>query len=135
MVYLAQEDSFPEAETVTEVLEKAVQGEHLEDYERSNSIKVVMARVGFTDGSQDVRTLSGGWKKRLSIARALIQEPDLLLLDEPTNHLDLPAIEQLESALGSFTGTLVLVSHDRRMLESVELTRTFHLEDGQLGNR
>jgi ATPase subunit of ABC transporter with duplicated ATPase domains len=52
---------------------------------------------------------------------------NFLVLDEPTNHLDLPAIEQLESALGSFDGTLLLVSHDRRMLESVELTRWVEL--------
>ena len=52
---------------------------------------------------------------------------NFLVLDEPTNHLDLAAIEQLESALRSFTGTLLLVSHDRRLLESVELTRTLDL--------
>jgi ATPase subunit of ABC transporter with duplicated ATPase domains len=52
---------------------------------------------------------------------------NLLVLDEPTNHLDLPAIEQLESALRSFAGTLLLVTHDRRMLESVALTRTVQL--------
>ena len=53
---------------------------------------------------------------------------NFLVLDEPTNHLDLPAIEQLESALRSFTGTLLLVTHDRRMLEAVELTRTLALD-------
>jgi len=80
-------------------------------------------------------TLSPGERTRAELATFQARGVNFLVLDEPTNHLDLPAIEQLESALGSFTGTLVLVSHDRRMLESVELTRTFHLEDGQLGNR
>ncbi|MEU8967521.1 ABC transporter ATP-binding protein, partial [Streptomyces sp. NPDC048491] len=57
---------------------------------------------------------------------------NLLVLDEPTNHLDLQAIEQLEAALGFYTGTLLLVSHDRRLLEAVRVTRRLHLEDGQV---
>jgi ATPase subunit of ABC transporter with duplicated ATPase domains len=57
---------------------------------------------------------------------------NLLVLDEPTNHLDLPAIEQLEQALDSFEGTILLVTHDRRMLETVRLTRRWHVEDGQV---
>ena len=57
---------------------------------------------------------------------------NLLVLDEPTNHLDLPAIEQLEAAMDSFEGTILLVTHDRRMLETVRLTRRLHVEDGQV---
>lgn len=57
---------------------------------------------------------------------------NLLVLDEPTNHLDLPAIEQLESALASYTGTLLLVTHDRRMLESVAVNRRISMADGKL---
>jgi ATPase subunit of ABC transporter with duplicated ATPase domains len=55
---------------------------------------------------------------------------NLLVLDEPTNHLDLEAIEQLEQALESFDGTLLLVTHDRRMLDNVRLSRRWHVEDG-----
>ncbi|HEX7164499.1 MAG TPA: hypothetical protein VF223_25055 [Trebonia sp.] len=57
---------------------------------------------------------------------------NLLVLDEPTNHLDLPAIEQLESALDSYPGTFLLVTHDRRMLESVSVTRRLVVSDGQV---
>jgi ATPase subunit of ABC transporter with duplicated ATPase domains len=57
---------------------------------------------------------------------------NLLVLDEPTNHLDLPAIEQLEQALDSFPGTVVLVTHDRELLDRVRLTRTVRLDRGQL---
>jgi ATPase subunit of ABC transporter with duplicated ATPase domains len=78
-------------------------------------------------------TLSPGERTRAELATFQALGVNFLVLDEPTNHLDLPAIEQLESALGSFTGTLLLVSHDRRMLESVELTRTLHLGDQHPG--
>ncbi|MFE0225254.1 ABC transporter ATP-binding protein, partial [Streptomyces albidoflavus] len=57
---------------------------------------------------------------------------NLLVLDEPTNHLDLPAIEQLESALEAFTGTLLLVTHDRRMLEAVRVNRRLRVADGRV---
>jgi len=57
---------------------------------------------------------------------------NLLVLDEPTNHLDLPAIEQLESALDSYSGTLLLVTHDRRMLDAVRLTRRLQVADGRV---
>ena len=60
---------------------------------------------------------------------------NLLVLDEPTNHLDLAAIEQLESALDSFGGTVLLVTHDRRMLDTVRATRRWHVEAGQLSER
>ena len=72
-------------------------------------------------------TLSPGERTRAELAAFAVLGVNLLVLDEPTNHLDLPAIEQLESALDSYGGTLVLVSHDRRLLESVTLTRHVHL--------
>ena len=78
-------------------------------------------------------TLSPGERTRAELATFQALGVNFLVLDEPTNHLDLAAIEQLESALRSFTGTLLLVTHDRRMLESVALTRTLDLGDGSTG--
>lgn len=63
--------------------------------------------------------LSGGWRKRVALARALVRDPDLLLLDEPTNHLDIPAIEWLEKQLQDYHGALLLITHDRNFLENV----------------
>jgi ATPase subunit of ABC transporter with duplicated ATPase domains len=74
--------------------------------------------------------LSPGERTRAALAVLQARGVNLLVLDEPTNHLDLPAIEQLEQALDSFPGTLLLVSHDRRLLEAVRLTRRLHLEQG-----
>src|SRR4051794_524967 len=77
-------------------------------------------------------TLSPGERTRAALALLQARGVNLLVLDEPTNHLDLPAIEQLEAALDSFEGTILLVTHDRRMLETVRLTRRWHVEDGQV---
>jgi ATPase subunit of ABC transporter with duplicated ATPase domains len=76
-------------------------------------------------------TLSPGERTRAELAVFQALGVNFLVLDEPTNHLDLPAIEQLEAALTRFTGTLLLVSHDRRLLEAVELTRQIDLGRGQ----
>ncbi|WP_315096933.1 ABC-F family ATP-binding cassette domain-containing protein [uncultured Cellulomonas sp.] len=75
---------------------------------------------------------SPGERTRAALALLQARGVNLLVLDEPTNHLDLPAIEQLEQALDSFEGTILLVTHDRRMLETVRLTRRLHVEDGQV---
>jgi ATPase subunit of ABC transporter with duplicated ATPase domains len=77
-------------------------------------------------------TLSGGEARRAALARVLGPRPNILLLDEPTNHLDLPAIEQLETALNAFEGTLICVSHDRWLLESVEFDRSILVEGGRI---
>jgi len=80
-----------------------------------------------------VASLSGGMKKRVALARALVQEPDLLLLDEPTNHLDIAGIEWLESLLLAFEGAALFVTHDRRFLDRVA-TRIVELDRGRLGD-
>jgi ATP-binding cassette subfamily F protein uup len=130
--YLAQDDKFEPGKTLREVIVDALAGENLEDYERETRAAIHLTRVGFTDHDLVAEKLSGGWRKRLSLARELAFEPDLMLLDEPTNHLDLPAIEQLEQALDTFGGTVLLVTHDRSLLDSVRITRTVTLEAGRI---
>ncbi|RKQ57163.1 ATP-binding cassette subfamily F protein uup [Vogesella indigofera] len=78
-----------------------------------------------------VSDLSGGWKKRVALARALASRPDVLLLDEPTNHLDMSAIEWLEGLMKNFSGSVLLITHDRRFLDNVA-TRIIELDRGIL---
>ncbi len=78
-----------------------------------------------------IHALSGGWKKRVALARALVTEPQLLLLDEPTNHLDVTAIEWLEGLLKNFSGSVLFITHDRRFLDNVS-TRIIELDRGKL---
>jgi ATP-binding cassette subfamily F protein uup len=78
----------------------------------------LLSELGLT-GEEDPKTLSGGEARRCALARALAPSPDILLLDEPTNHLDLPAIEWLEKEIGGMRSALVLISHDRRFLETM----------------
>jgi ATPase subunit of ABC transporter with duplicated ATPase domains len=77
-------------------------------------------------------TLSPGERTRVGLALLQARGVNLLVLDEPTNHLDLPAIEQLEQALDSYPGTLLLVTHDRRMLAAVRTTRRLHVDAGRV---
>ena len=86
-----------------------------------NRVRRLLEQLGFT-GEEEPSTLSGGEARRCALGQALAPKPDILLLDEPTNHLDLPAIEWLEAELTSLSAALVIVSHDRRLLE--RLTRT-----------
>ncbi|CAG0966861.1 ABC transporter ATP-binding protein uup [Burkholderiales bacterium] len=93
-------------------------------------IEALLSRFSLP-GEAAIAELSGGWKKRVALARALVVEPDLLLLDEPTNHLDLAAIEWLEGMLRGRGGALVCVTHDRRFLDAIA-TRVIELDRGRL---
>ena len=128
--YVPQDSVFEPGTTVHGVMEAALAGSALDETERAVKIGVALGKVGFTADASPTGALSGGWKKRLSIAAQLVREPDLLLLDEPTNHLDLDGIEWLEKLLGSESFACVFVSHDRYFLENVaqevaEINRVF----------
>ncbi len=97
-----------------------------------NASKILLG-LGFKEDSlsNNPTTLSGGWRMRLELAKILIKEPDFLILDEPTNHLDLPSIIWIENYLKKFAGTVLFVSHDEHLLNSLP-DIILHLKDGQL---
>ena len=97
-------------------------------------VRTLLAKFGLAgdDVVRPARLLSPGERTRATLARFQHDGVNLLVLDEPTNHLDLAAIEQLETALDGYPGTLLLVSHDRRLLDAVRVTRRWHLTSGAL---
>jgi ABC transport system ATP-binding/permease protein len=122
--YVPQDPVFTPGKSVEDVLEEAI-GEH-----DPGLISITLGKTGFTDRTLATEKLSGGWRKRLAIARELVQEPDVLLLDEPTNHLDVEGILWLEAMLKSEPEAFVVVSHDRYFLENIakrmiELNRVY----------
>jgi ATP-binding cassette subfamily F protein uup len=102
----------------------------LQDWEQEQRIEQVLKRLEL-DPDAPIASLSGGWRRRVTLARALVVEPDLLLLDEPTNHLDVETIEWLEGLLRSFRGAVVFVTHDRAFLQNLA-TRLIELDRGML---
>jgi ATP-binding cassette subfamily F protein uup len=117
--YLPQDDVFSPGQTVTQVLLTAMAAESIEEHERETRASITLTQVGFVDPDQAADTLSGGWRKRLSLARELVRQPDLLLLDEPTNHLDLPGIVWLEGLLRAAPFGYLVATHDRAFLRAV----------------
>jgi ATPase subunit of ABC transporter with duplicated ATPase domains len=101
---------------------------------RARDVRSLLAKFGLgpTHVQRAADSLSPGERTRASLALLSARGVNCLVLDEPTNHLDLPAIEQLESALASFTGTLLVVTHDRTLLEDLTLTRRIELVDGRI---
>ena len=124
--YVPQEPSFVEGHSVEEALGQVLLDEGLDPHEQGGRIARALSLGGFVRTDQAVSTLSGGWKKRLAIARSLMLEPDVLLLDEPTNHLDVEGILWLEGLLKAEPHAFIVISHDRRFLEAVT-TRIWEL--------
>lgn len=125
--YASQVPEFPDL-TVEDVLKQAASPG--DPHEIETRARILLGKAQFTDFFQNAHTLSGGWKKRLDIMRALMDDPDLLLMDEPTNHLDLEGILWLENFLSRENLTYVIVSHDRYFLEKttnkmIELNRCY----------
>jgi ATPase subunit of ABC transporter with duplicated ATPase domains len=108
-------------------------GEAVPDWPDSE-VRTLLAKFGLTGEHvpRPAASLSPGERTRAALALLQAREVNLLVLDEPTNHLDLPAIEQLEQAVDAFPGTVLLVTHDRRMLDTVRGTRRWTVADGKL---
>ncbi|WP_148319169.1 ATP-binding cassette domain-containing protein [Achromobacter xylosoxidans] len=123
-----QEPELDENATVFDVVCN-VEGDH-EDWQRPSRVRAMLEKLGLPADAQ-IAGLSGGTRKRVALARALVEEPDLLLLDEPTNHLDFDGIAWLEEMLRAWKGAAVIITHDRRFLDSVA-TRIVELDRGRL---
>lgn len=119
IAFMTQDGGLDLEKSIEQTLLDSLTTENIEDTERYSRVKRWMARAGFADADRVVSQLSGGQRKRLAIAAAMIQEPDLLLMDEPTNHLDLEGILWLEKLLQDLDAAFIMVSHDRYFLENV----------------
>jgi len=110
------EEENPDVDEINRLTEEL---SNLNAWEYEHQIKTILGRLGIHDLHKKITTLSGGQKKRLSLAKLLIDDPDVYVLDEPTNHLDIDTIEWLESFLNSGGKTILMVTHDRYFLDNV----------------
>ncbi|MGC8120504.1 ATP-binding cassette domain-containing protein [Marinobacter sp. VGCF2001] len=125
--HLSQQADDASLERLMKVQERL---ESFDGWRLDQKVTTILGQYG-VDPDRVLNTLSGGWQRRVLLARALVAEPDILLLDEPTNHLDVPAIAWLEEALAQFRGAMLFVSHDRAFIRRMA-TRVVELDRGQL---
>lgn len=116
ITYLPQMPEFPQGASV---LDYVAEGKWQKDWSTESEARNVLNKLGITDHEEKIDHLSGGQKKRVALARTLVNPCDVLLLDEPTNHLDMKTKDILKQALMDFDGTLILVSHDRDFLDGL----------------
>ncbi len=121
---------FADEASLNKLMKVQEQLEEVDGWRLDQKVSGILAQYG-VDPDQRLNTLSGGWQRRVLLAKSLVAEPDILMLDEPTNHLDVPAIAWLEEALGQFRGAILFVSHDRAFVRRIA-TRIVELDRGQL---
>ena len=129
-VYVQQDDRFADGSTPLSVVQDDLGIDHDSGMDTTTRAEITLTKLGFTNLEQPVASLSGGWRKRLSLARAIAHDPELLMLDEPTNHLDLEGVLWLERFVKQVTISIVFVTHDRRFLENtatriIELSKAY----------
>ncbi len=118
-IYLSQEDNLDPEKSVEEILYDSVNDNIFDEKQRHKIVQTSLGKGGFTDTCILSKNLSGGWKKKLAITKALCCKPDVLLLDEPTNHLDINGVLWLEEILKTARFSFIVVSHDRAFLENI----------------
>ncbi|MDA1184985.1 MAG: ATP-binding cassette domain-containing protein [Acidobacteria bacterium] len=127
---LAQDAPLQDTRQVADVVAEGLAGIDEEEWQLDQRVALVLSRLDLPP-DETVATLSGGWKRRVLLARALVGQPDLLLLDEPTNHLDIESMTWLETFLVDYPGAVLFVTHDRVFLQRVA-TRILELDRGTL---
>ena len=118
MRYVPQDDVFSGFDSPLDAVTKGLEPLLDDEVERTTRASIALSKLGFTDFNRDIASLSGGWRKRLSLACAVAAEPDVILFDEPTNHLDLEGVLWLERFVMQARAALVFITHDRRFLEN-----------------
>ncbi|NOT28021.1 MAG: ATP-binding cassette domain-containing protein [Acidobacteria bacterium] len=130
--WLAQDAALQDARSVFDVVSEGLADLGEDEWQRESRVEQILSRL-ILDRHASVATLSGGWRRRVLLARALVGQPELLLLDEPTNHLDIETMTWLETFLLDYPGAVIFVSHDRVFLQRVA-TRIIELDRGRLSS-
>lgn len=130
-IYLKLQQHPDDSSIQEKLFELHKQMDALQAWDVHTNAKTILTKLGIEHFDQKIAQLSGGQKKRVALAQALIEAPDLLILDEPTNHLDYETVKWLEEFLSRYSGALLLVTHDRYFLDRVT-NRIFELSEGNL---